>query len=80
MTKEELKQTLKNKLKECDKDTLVDIIADVCLMYVRARIFADMSSANCMQTPLNNIQTSMQEINNLITQKINTNLYDTKKD
>jgi hypothetical protein len=39
-----------------------------------------MSSANCIQTPLNNIQTSMQEINNLIIQKVNTNLYDTRKD
>ena len=79
MTQEELKQTLKDKLKECDKDTLVDIIADVCLMYVRARIFTDMSSANCMQQPLNNIQTNIQEINNFITQKVNTNLYDTRK-
>lgn len=26
MTQEELRHTLKNKLKECDKDTLVDII------------------------------------------------------
>lgn len=75
MTQEELRHTLKNKLKECDKDTLVDIIADVCLMYIRARVFADMSSANCMQTPLNTIQTSIQEINNFITQKVNTNLY-----
>lgn len=79
MTQEELKQTLKDKLKECDKDTLVDIIADVCLMYVRARVFTDMSSANCMQQPLNNIQTNIQEINNFITQKVNTNLYDTRK-
>ena len=66
MTQEELKQTLKDKLKECDKDTLVDIIADVCLMYVRARVFADISSANCMQQLLNNIQTNIQEINNFI--------------
>ena len=79
MTQEELKQTLKDKLKECDKDTLVDIIADVCLMYVRARVFTDMSSANCMKQPLNNIQTNIQEFNNFITQKVNTNLYDTRK-
>ena len=78
MTQEELKQTLKDKLKECDKDTLVDIIADICLMYVRARVFADMSNANCMQQPLNTIQTNMQEINNFITQKINTNLFGTR--
>lgn len=42
MTQEELKQTLKNKLKECDKDTLVDIIADVCLIYVGARALVDL--------------------------------------
>lgn len=30
MTQEEIKQTLKDKLRECDKDTLVDIIADAC--------------------------------------------------
>lgn len=75
MTQEELKQTLKDKLKECNKDTLVDIIADVCLMYVRARVFADMSNANCMQQSLNTIQTNIQEIDNFITQKVNTNLY-----
>jgi hypothetical protein len=80
MVGEELKQELKNKLKECDKDTLVDIITDICLMYIRARVFTDMSSANCMQQPLNTIQTNIQEINNFIVQKINTNLYDTRKD
>lgn len=79
MTQEELKQTLKDKLKECDKDTLVDIIADVCLIYVRARVFTDMSNANCIQQPLNTIQTNIQEINNFITQKVNTNLYDARK-
>lgn len=79
MTQEELKQTLKDKLKECNKDTLVDIIADVCLMYVRARAFVDISNANCIQQSLNNIQTNIQEIDNFIAQKINTNLYDTKR-
>lgn len=28
-----------------------------------------------MQQPLNNIQTNIQEINNLIIQKVNANLY-----
>jgi hypothetical protein len=79
MTQEELKQILKDKLKECDKDMLVDIIADVCLMYVRARVFVDISNANCIQQSLNNIQTSIQEIDNFITQKVNTNLYETRR-
>lgn len=74
MTQEELKQTLKDKLKECDKGTLVDIIADVCLMYVRARAFTDMSNANCIQQCANSIQTNVQEINNYIIQRINADL------
>lgn len=49
-------------------------------IHIRARVFADMSNANCLQQPLNNIQTNIQEINNLIIQKVNTNLYDTRKD
>lgn len=63
MTQEELKQTLKDKLKECDKDTLVDIIADVCSMYVSTRVFADMSNDNCMRQCLNNIQTKLDKDN-----------------
>jgi hypothetical protein len=86
MTQEELKQTLKNKLKQCDKDTLVDIITDICLMYIRARIFISIDCANCIKESLDNTQTYtqeinnyVQEINNLIIQKVNTNLYDTRK-
>lgn len=66
MTREELKQTLVDKLKECDKNTLVDIIADLCLVYIGARALIDMSSVNCMQQPLSNVQTDIhiQRINN----------------
>lgn len=80
MTREEFKQTLKDKLKECDKDTLAEIIADLCLVYVGARVMVDMSSAKCMQQHLSNIQTDIrtQEIDNFI-QKVNTNLYDDRK-
>lgn len=79
MTQEELKQTLKDKLKECNKDMLVDIIADVCVMHVSARVFADISNANCIQQCVNNVQTNLQEIYNIITQKVNTNLYDARR-
>lgn len=79
MTQEEFKQTLKDKLKECDKNTLVDIIADLCVVYIGARAFVDISSANCMQQQLSNVQTNIQEINNFIIQKVNTNLHDTRK-
>ena len=74
MTQEELKQTLKDKLKQCDKDVLVDIITDLCLVYIGARALVDMS----MQQPLNTIQTNIQELDNFIAQKINTNLYDSR--
>ena len=79
MTQEELKQTFKEKLKELDKDTLVDIIADVYSIYMMARIFANTSSANCMQQHLNTIQTNIPEIDNFIVQKVNTNLYETRR-
>ena len=74
MTKSDIKQTLKDKLKECDKEVLVDIIAEVCSIYVGARVFSDMSSANCIQQCANNIQTNIQEVDNFITQRINANL------
>ena len=74
MTKSDIKQTLKDKLKECDKEVLVDIIAEVCSIYVGARVFSDMSSANCIQQCANNIQTNVQEVDNFITQRINANL------
>lgn len=79
MTIEELKQKLKDKLKECDKDTLVDIIVDLYLAYIGARIFTDISNTNCVKQSLNAIQANIQEINNFIIQKVNTNLYDTRK-
>lgn len=72
-TKSDIKQTLKDKLKDCDKEVLIDVIAEVCSLYVNARVFSDMSSANCIQQCVNNIQTSFQEVDNFITQRINAN-------
>lgn len=74
MIYQDIKQTLKNKLKDCDKEVLVDIIAEVCSMYIGARIFSGMSNANCIQQYANNLQTNSQEIDNFITQRINDNL------
>ena len=73
MDKEEFKQSLKDKLKDCDKDTLIDTIADICTIYIQARVFSDISSANCIQQCTNNIQTNIQEVNDFLTQRINTN-------
>lgn len=74
MTKADFKQSLKGKLKNCDKEVLINIIADICSIYIKARVFADMSSANCIQQCINNIQTNFQEVDNIITQKINANI------
>ena len=74
MTKSDLKQTLKDKLKDCDKEVLIDIIVEVCSMYIGIKLFFDMSSVNCIQQCVNNIQTNFQEIDNFITQRINDNL------
>ena len=74
MTKSDIKETLKDKLKECDKEVLIDIIVEVSSMYIGAKLFSDMSSANCIQQCVNNIQTNSQEIDNFITQRINDNL------
>lgn len=74
MTQEHIKQTFKDKLKDCDKDVLIDIIAEICSIYIRARVFADISSANCIQHCINNVQTNFQEVDNIIIQKINANI------
>ena len=74
MTKSDLKQTLKDKHKDCDKEVLIDIIVEVCSMYIGIKLFFDMSSVNCIQQCVNNIQTNFQEIDNFITQRINDNL------
>lgn len=72
MTHQDIKETIKDKLKDCDKEVLINITAEVCSLYVNARVFSDMSNANCIQY-VNNIQTSFQEVDNFITQRINTN-------
>lgn len=79
MTHQDIKETIKNKLRAYDKEVLVDIIAEVCSICVGARVFSDMSNANCIQQCVNNVQTNLQEVDNFITQRINTNLYDTRK-
>lgn len=44
MKVEHIKQTFKDKLKDCDKEVLIDIIADICSIYIGARVFADMNT------------------------------------
>jgi hypothetical protein len=73
MAPQDIKETLKNKLKECEKEVLIDIITEICSIYVNAKILSDISSANCVQQCVNDIQTNFQEVDNFITQRINTN-------
>ena len=73
MTHQNIKEILKDKLKDCDKEVLIDIIAKICSIYVNARILSDMSSANHIQQCVNDIQTNFQEVDNFIAQRINTN-------
>ena len=63
MKQEDIKQSLKDKLKDCDKEVLIDIIAELCSIYVNARILSNINSVN-------NIQTNIQEVENSITQKV----------
>lgn len=70
MKQEDIKQTLKDKLKNCDKEVLIDIIAEICSIYVNARILSNINSVNCIQHCGNNIKTNLQEVENSITQKV----------
>ena len=42
MTYQDIKETLKDKLKDCDKEVLIDIIVEVCSMYIGIKLFFDM--------------------------------------
>lgn len=61
MTQEDIKQTLKDKLKDCDKEILIDIIAEACSMYIGARMFSNISNDNRIQQCVENVQTNIQE-------------------
>ena len=70
MTQEKLKQVIKDKLNVYDKDALVDMMTDVCLMHIRT--FTDISSVGHTQQCVHNIQ----EIDDFTTQRINNILYE----
>ena len=74
MKQEDIKQTLKDKLKNCDKEVLIDIIAELCSIYVNAIILSNINSVNSIQHCVNNIQSNIQEVENIMTQKINANI------
>lgn len=75
MTMEEIKDLLRERLQELSKEELIDIIADIASVYVKSSVLSRMSSANCVQRCVNNVQTNVQETENLNEQKINDSLF-----
>lgn len=69
-----MKDLIKDKLNQLSKEELVDALADVCTIYVSANITTQLSSANCIQQCVNNVQTNLQQVDNVLTQRLNINL------
>jgi hypothetical protein len=68
-----IKDLIKEKLNLLSKEDLVDILADVCAIYVSANITTQLSNANSIQQCINNAQTNLQQVDNVLTQKLNIN-------
>lgn len=69
-----IKDLIKEKLNQLSKEELVDVLADVCAIYVSANITTQLSSANCMHQCINNVQANLQQVDNVLTQRLNINL------
>ena len=68
-----IKELVKEKLNQLSKEELVDALADVCVIYISANITTQLSSANCIQQCVNNVQTNLQQFDNALTQRLNIN-------
>lgn len=68
-----IKDLIKEKLSQLSKEELVDALADVCAIYVSANITTQLSNANCIQQCVNNVQTNLQQVDNVLTQRLNIN-------
>ena len=68
-----IKDLIKEKLNQLSKEELVDALADVCAIYVSANITTQISNANCLQQCVNNVQTNLQQVDNVLTQRLNIN-------
>lgn len=68
-----IKDLIKEKLNQLSKEELVDAFADVCAIYVSANITTQLSSANCIQQCVNNVQTNLQQVDNVLTRRLNIN-------
>lgn len=65
-----IKGLIKERLNQLTKEELVDALADVCTIYVSANITAQLSSANCIQQCINNMQTNLQQVDNVLAQRL----------
>ena len=68
-----IKDLIKEKLSQLSKEELVDALADVCAIYVTANITTQLSSTNCIQQCINDVQTNLQQVDNVLTQRLNNN-------
>lgn len=68
-----IKDLIKEKLNQLSKEDLVDTLADVCAIYVSVNITTQLSNANNIQQCINNVQTNLQQVDNVLTQKLNIN-------
>ena len=69
-----IKELIKERLNQLTKEELVDALADVCTIYVSANITTQLSSAKCIQQCVNNMQTNIQQVDNVLMQRLNINL------
>lgn len=68
-----IKEIIKERLNQLSKEELVDALADVCAIYVSANITTQLSNANCIQQCINNVQTNLQQVDNVLSQRLNIN-------
>ena len=67
------KQLIREMLNQLSKEELVDALTDICAIYVSSNIATQSSSANRIQHCINNVQTNLQQVDNLLTQRLNIN-------
>lgn len=68
-----IKELIKERLNQLSKEDLVDVLADVCTICVSANITTQLSNANCIQQCVNNVQTNLQQVDNVLTHRLNIN-------
>lgn len=75
----EIKDLLRERLLELSKEELIDIIADISSVYIRASVLGKLSGAGCIQQCVNNVQTNVQEAINGMYAKIDVRLCEKAK-